>query len=270
MTPVLRFVAVSWSFLWRQPALQQAAAVLLFLPLAASYYLSSLAFDLTAEQIAILVVVAIALTALLAWGVACTLTVGKRLLQAKSGRLRTSFKAVQGQARGLVVTMVLTEVLRFCIAVLWSLPLIGLLAVMLMISDGMLPSAIVRAHPWFLPLAVALALLPAVYLLRTVLVPLVVAYEKTGFRDALARSSTLTTPRLGRTLLVAAVLALLWVPGLVTEALFALYADPTLAFYTSPAVSAGFDTVAIALYYLTLTQFYKALGGKAKAAANDE
>ena len=97
-----------------------------------------------------------------------------------------------------------------------------------------------------------------------------VAYEKLAFRQALARSAQLTAPRMGRTLAVTAVLGLLWLPSLASDLLFLRYADPAVALVAAPIVSSFFDTIAVVTWLLALTQFYKALGGKAKATESDD
>lgn len=275
MSVPFRFVAGAWNFYRRQPALRTASFVLVFLPLLAGNALDASAFGTDdPSAIAVVVVLQLCVAALATWGVACVLTVGKRMLQAKSGRLRTSFKAVQGKARGLVATLLLTEILRCCIALLWALPLLlACLAAALSMDEAELlrPWLFARAHPWFPALAAALALLPAAYLLRTVLSPLVVAYEKIGFREALNRSKALTTPRLGRTLSVIVVLAaVLWAPGVAADLAIATYAEPVAASVAGPLAKAALDTLAAVLWLLSLTQLYKVLGGTTKTTDTDE
>ena len=276
MTPVLRFVGTAWAFSRRQPALQRSNIALVYLPVLAMRLLDGWSGVDRPEQAAVLVVLYLACFALLTWGIACTLLVGKRLLQAKAGRLRTSFKAVRTRAKALIVPLILTDILRGCIAALWSLPAILLAFVALTVLD--LPA--IQAAPLadgtpFLYLAGVcfLLLLPAWYLVRTTLAPHVVAYEKLAFRQALARSAQLTAPRMGRTLGVTALLALFWLPGSVVEVLFARFRDPVVSpafgFFAQAAVSSAFDTLALVTWLLVLTQFYKALGGKAKASAED-
>ncbi len=271
MSPILRFIAGGWTFFWRQPALQRSTALLVFLPLAAIYELDPPTGLDSPEQTAVLVVLNLAGFVLLTWGIGCTLTVGKRLLQAKAGRLRTSFKAVQGQARALVVPLLLTDILRMCVAVLWALPAIGIVMFGATYADALHLDFMeaIRTYPWYAAIIAAAALLPIGYLLLTSLAPLAVAYEKLSPRQALARSRQLTWPRLPRTIAVVIALLLLWAPGLLVEEVFGMYADETVTRYGSPVVVAFFDTFALTLWLLAMTQYYKALGGAAKATDQD-
>lgn len=274
MTPALRFAAASWTFSRRQPALVRAAALLVFLPMLVMDVLDVRIGDTPAEQIAVIVVLFLAAYALFTWGTACTLVVGKRLLQAKAGRTRTSFKAVQAQARGFVAPLLLTDILRGCIAILWSLPAVGFgLFAMTALQITYInhdPFNDVRAY-WYLAGMCLLLLLPLAYLALTVLAPQAVAYEKLSPRQALARSRKLVWPRAARSLGVMVLLGLLWVPSLAIEFLITTYVDPAVAIVATPITVALVDTVALVLWTLSLTQYYKALGGKAKATdAEDE
>lgn len=270
---ILRFIGTAWSFFWRQSALRPAAFLLVFLPMVGIRYLDLPSGVATPQQAAILVVLTIAGLVLLTWGVACTLTVGKRLLQAKAGRTRTSFKAVRSHAKGLIVPLILTDILRACIAILWSIPA-GALAIYAMTTidlEALIQEPFADQQPFFYLSGVCLLLLlPAWYLVRTTLAPFVVAYEKTAFREALNRSKQLTGTHMARTLLVTAALGLFWVPGTLIDLLLDRAIDPTAALIAGPIAASAFDTVAWMAWLLGLTQFYKALGGKAKATTEDD
>lgn len=273
MTPALRFVGASWTFFRRQPALRSAAFVLVFLPLAAMNVLDVAMETDRPEQVAVTVVLYLGAAVLATWGSACVLTVGRRLLQAKAGRLRTSFKAVRGQAKGLIVPIILTEILRGCIAALLCLPAAALAVYALSTLDvaAIMREPFADQRPFFYVSGVCvLLLLPLVYQMLTSLAPLVVAYEKIAFRQALRRSIQLTRRHIGRTLVVTAVLGLFWIPGIAADLLLSRYANPTVALVATPVVSAAFDALAAVTWLLSLTQFYKALGGKTKATAEDE
>jgi len=128
-------------------------------------------------------------------------------------------------------------------------------------------------HPWLWlvpPAFVALAIPPIHYLLRTVLAPFVVAYEKIAFRPALSRSAQLTKGRLPYTLLVSVLLMLLWLPGMAASALVGMALPADAAMVVDPPVAAFFDTFSLVLWLLAFTQYFKALGGKTKAAAGDD
>ncbi len=268
----LRPIADAWSFLWRQPALVRGCVWLLFMPFAAMKMMEFLpAFD-RPEFMAVSVVVQLALLLLTYWGVACVLTVGRRMLQAKSGRTRTSFKAVQFQARGLVVPLFLTDLLRFCIAVLWALPLIALVIVAATFADARDVTLMTFAQifPWIPLLAILLALPPLHFLIRTTLSPMVVAYEKTGFRPALKRSAQLIRGHLGRTIATIVLFAIiLVVPSIVVGMLFDRFASGLTLLVAMPIIVAALDTLGAALWLLGFTQYYKALGGKSKVQENE-
>lgn len=273
MTPVLRFVGVGWTFFWRQPALVRASLLLVFLPLLASYALSAPADGQRPESMAVLVVLHLTAIILLVWGIACVLTVGKRLLQAKSGRTRTSFRAVQSQARGLIVPLLLTDILRACIAFLWGLPLLAFVLGFVVYTDdlfsGMTAMQAANEYPWLWLVGVAaaaLSLLPAVYLLQTVLAPFVVAYEKLAFRPALARSKQLTRGRLPYTLVVSVLLLFLWLPGALAATVIGATLHADVAVLIDAPLTAFLDAFSLVLWLLAMTQYFKALGGKAKAA----
>ena len=267
-----RLIGDAWSFFRRQPALQRSTVALVFLPLLAMSYLDATVGIERPEHAAVLVVLYLASYAALTWGTACTLVAGRRLLQAKAGRHRTSFKAVRSQATGLIVALILTDILRGCIALLWSLPAAGLAFAALSSTnfEALLLEPFADSRPFlYLSGTCLLLILPLLYLLFTTLAPQVVAYEKIAFRQALRRSMYLTKKRIGSTLVVTTVLSVLWLPGIVSSSAIAYYANPTIASVASPIVSAVFDTVAMTTWLLALTLFYKALGGRVRQSHPD-
>ncbi len=271
MVAVLRFVAGAWTFFWRQPALLRSTFLLIFLPMLVMNYLE-LPFEAEQpQQIAVLVVLHVAAIVVLTWGVACTLTVGKRLLQAKAGRLRTSFTAVQAQARGLIIPLLLTDILRACITLLWALPFCALAFYTLVITgeQNLTSAALIQNYPWIYPLGAFLALPPLLFLLRTVLAPMVVVYERISFRPALARSAALTKGRFWWTIAVVVLLALLWAPSFAVEAILRAVRDDAVILYVIPAITAFLDTFALVLWLLSITLYYKALGGRVRQAHPD-
>lgn len=267
-----RFLAGAWNFCARQPALRTAAFALVFLPLLASSVLDSPGIPNDARTIAVLAVLQLALTVLLTWGNACVLTVGERMLKAKSGRLRTSFKAVRSKAAGLVVPLLLTNLLGACIGVLWGVPLALFVGGALLLADsyGLTVAQLAVRMPWIPLLAVVLALLPVRYVLRVILSPMVVAYEGLSFRPALRRSAELTRGRLGMTIYVVAVLGILGMPQVVAATLLEQFARPTVAAILAPIVNAAWGTLVVVAMQLSLTQFYKALAGSTAARDGDD
>jgi|GEM_PF-1482737 len=272
MVPALRFIGGAWTFFWRQPALRSATFFLVFLPFVAMEYLNLAAEPERPERLAVTVVLYLAATVLATWGIACILTVGRRMLQAKSGRLRTSFKAVRTHAKSLIIAILLTELLRGCITVLWGLPAAGLVfaAMATLNIPEIMQEPFLQGQPYYFLAGICfLLILPLAYLLLTSLSQHVVAYEKISFRQALRRSIQLTKPRWADTLAVTCVLGLFWLPGLGINVFLTYHAHPLVAAYIGPVIWAAFDTVATVVWLLGLTQFYKALGGKAKAQEND-
>ncbi|PIQ75756.1 hypothetical protein COU78_00090 [Candidatus Peregrinibacteria bacterium CG10_big_fil_rev_8_21_14_0_10_49_24] len=66
----------------------------------------------------------VALGIVMLWGIACVLLVGKRLMQTRAGRTRTSFSIVRKEAGHFVGNLFLTDILRTCFTFFWSLLLI--------------------------------------------------------------------------------------------------------------------------------------------------
>ena len=130
-------IGTAWSFYKKQPVLNEIAFWLFFLPVAFMDAFSGMigiaeAQDIedlslesfTAMEIAVMVPLIVLLIYLLFWGQACVLTVAKRMVSSPAGRNRTSFKAVRKEARKFIGALILTEVLRGIITLLWSLLLI--------------------------------------------------------------------------------------------------------------------------------------------------
>lgn len=271
MPPIFRFIAGSWGFLWRQPALIRAVALLIFLPLTAMHGMGVVTETVGAmntELLAILTVLNLAATAVLAWGIACVLIVGRRFLRAKAGRSRTSFTAVRHQARGFVIPLLLTNILGGCLTILRGIPLALFVLTVALIADTHHSTLLVSVEqkPWLVIIALLLALPPILYGIQTILTPLIVVYEKLSFRTALNRSRTLVRTRLVHTIIVLIALSLLWVPGIIIETLIIDTAPPAIARATVSLARELLDTCALVLWLLTLTQFYKALGGNVRKA----
>lgn len=74
--------------------------------------------------IVVAVFVNIAFVVIILWGISCCTLVGKRLLQSRAGRARTSFKVVRKQAWRFVMNLMLTDILRGCFTFFWALLLI--------------------------------------------------------------------------------------------------------------------------------------------------
>lgn len=103
----------------------------------------------------LMIVIHIALSLIIVWGIACVLVVGKRMIMSKAGRARTSFSVVRKEGGKYVVNLFLTGVLRDIFSFFW---------VLLLIIPGI------------------------IYSLRTVFYHIVIVCEDTGYRPALLRS----------------------------------------------------------------------------------
>lgn len=129
MPNLFTIIGESWGFCRKQPALMHVMLWLFIVPSIGLLLLEDTAerYESTtvAPELALLMIlVLIVLTLIMSWGAVCVLSVGKRLLQAKSGRTRTSFKTVRSQAASMFVPFVLTHMLREIFTVLWSIALI--------------------------------------------------------------------------------------------------------------------------------------------------
>lgn len=161
MPSILSIIGEAWEFARKQTALVPTAFWFLFLPMLLSAQLVTLEEkhplfqgDLNEWTIA-LVLLYLLLGLLMSWGGICILLIGKRLLQAKSGRTRSSFKAVRSQASSFFLPYILTGILRGIFAFLWTL---------LLIIPGI------------------------IYLVRTAFYPVILISEGLAFREALRRS----------------------------------------------------------------------------------
>lgn len=111
---------------------------------------------------------------LIFWGIGCVLCLAKLAVQARLQKKDPSFQKVLDQGKSILLPLLLTELLQECIIILWGF---------LFIIPGI------------------------VVLIRTALVPVIVAFENIAFRPALRRSRELV---LGHTLNVGWTLLWLW------------------------------------------------------------
>jgi len=137
MLNVFTIVGKAWDFKKSQPVLNAVLLWFIFLPMAALLLLGAYLEQEPSAQITRLESVLagepgsslyvgiaflhVVIIVLLLWGTACTTLVGKRLLQSRAGRARTSFKVVRKQAIRFVANLFLTDILRGCITILWAL-----------------------------------------------------------------------------------------------------------------------------------------------------
>lgn len=232
MPPVFSLLADSWTFARKQPAIVPTAFWFLFLPTLLLSQLSRLQETLpyfasqTTESIVVLLLLFLALGLVTAWGSACVLLIGRRLLQAKAGRTRTSFKAVWTQTQSYYLPYLLTGILRSLFAFLWLL---------LLVVPGI------------------------VYLVRTAFFPVVIFAEDTAYREALRRSKNMVRGRFWHVLLS---LLLLTFTTLVPAEILASMTDamaenaPYPITLAADIISSFLSSLSITLYLLTLTGLY--------------
>lgn len=161
MRSTLSLIGSSWDFFRRQPALISVGFWMLFLPMLGIDALGSLhdqdaiPADIRAGATLGIILLMLVLSVITIWGQCCVMVAGKRMLQTNAGRSRTSFNAVASQAKSFVIPFILTNILRGCITLLWTL---------LLVVPGI------------------------IYAIRTIFVPVVVVGENTAYRAALRRS----------------------------------------------------------------------------------
>lgn len=161
MRATFALIGSSWDFFRRQPALLSVGIWMLFLPTLGIDALNVLhdsgivTPDIKAGAAIGILLLILLLSLVIVWGQCCIYVVGRRMLQAKAGRARTSFGALATQAKPFVIPFVLTHVLRACITLLWTL---------LLVIPGI------------------------IYALRTTFAPVIIVGENKAYRAALQRS----------------------------------------------------------------------------------
>lgn len=134
----------------------------------------------------------IAMQLVLTWGSACILVIGKRQIQNKAGRTRTSFAAVRTEAKPLIVPLFFTAILQGIMILYHALLFLIPVLVVALSSDD--------TDPWSL-LILSPLLLPAfVYAIRTMFHDIVIATEGIAYRASLRRSKELITGKFWYTL----------------------------------------------------------------------
>lgn len=168
----------------------------------------------------------IALSLIVVWGSVCILSIGKRLLQAKSGRTRSSFKTVRMQAGPFFIPFLLTSILRSIFTVFWSI---------LLIIPGI------------------------VYFIRTIFFPVIVVCEGIAYRPALQRSQDIVRPQTGAVFLsVLGISLLTFAPAMALGLIFSFIAkDAPFGIQLAANVASSILTsFALALYLLSLIQLF--------------
>lgn len=277
---IFSLIREAWKFYRKQPALNAVLLWLIIAPAVAADLLgryaepgSAIAPGIGGTILQILLLLLLALLGY--WGSASILLVGRRMIQQRAGRGRTSFTAVRRAASPLVWPLFLTSVLRACITFYWSLLFVlpALLLVLLEKACGdLLPRLFalaagagslqtLQALPRCWPLLLSpLLLLPAAwYGLRTSYYPLAVAADGKAYREGLRRSKDMIDGRFWR--VVGTLAALVFLLLLPTELLSSLVIgladaiDPRL----EPAAlvaAEGFSAIGMLLFTLSSIAYY--------------
>lgn len=260
--------------MWKQPVLVPILAWLLILPSTLQEWLSRTGSTLPRLLVELRVGVrleelfissAILLLSLVTlWGWSCVLLLGKRMIQSRAGRARTSFRCVRKDALPFVLPLLFTSLLQGCFILYRSLLyVIPTLVISLLLSHtpfsnfktvNALILAIIALSPLLLP-----ALL---YEVRTFFFDVTLVTEGRFYRAALRRSMDLTQGRSLRvlwTLLLLAFCTLL--PGTVVSFLLDASAShlPPLFPYLTDLLSTIVWSCTFLLFLLSVVAYYGAL-----------
>ncbi|MDB4978293.1 MAG: hypothetical protein JWM56_479 [Candidatus Peribacteria bacterium] len=185
---------------------------------------------------------ALALIIIVLWGTASVMVIGKRQIQNKAGRARTSFKTVRQESRILVGRLFFTNVIQTYTALYYSL-LFTVPALMYLLIH---PTCQIQSKNWqattsclWPVLLMTPLLIPAlVYLLRTIFYGVIIATEDKAYREALRRSMEVTKGSLLYILTIVLGLAIImYVPVLALVSVLQILAGTSMNLITSTLLS---------------------------------
>jgi uncharacterized membrane protein len=228
MPNVFTIIGEAWSFYRKQPVLGQVVFWLLFLPMfLIETWAQIIPEDAESATVFWFLIGVIALAILIVWGSACVLVVGKRLINSRAGRSRTSFRTVRKQARKLIVPLILTDILFDCFTFFWSL---------LLIVPGIIYSA------------------------RAMFYPVVVAAEGKTYRKALKRSKNVVKGHtLDALLHVLGIGFVIFFPIITISFASVIVITNPLFIFITIIVSNGITSIALMLYLLSIIILYREL-----------
>ncbi len=178
MPNLFSLITDSWRFCRKQPALRSVLLWLFIVPITAENVLLRLIdpfppllrseslwpyqgiLRLSPPIVPFVALIVLMLVIVITWGTACVLVVGKRMIQSKAGRARTSFAALRREGAQYVAALFLTDILRSVFTVFWGL---------LLVFPGI------------------------VYATRTAFFDVAIVTEESGYRAALRRSKEVVT-----------------------------------------------------------------------------
>lgn len=269
MPNIFSLIRESWDFCRKQQALTHVGLWFLFVPnvlggiLEYFHTSSRQLFETTPELNLTYGMGTLALTLFTLWGTICVMNIGKRLLQAKSGRSRSSFKTVIAQSRALFIPFVLTSILRGIMVFFWSIPavLIGLfIASSLWWKDAETLSPTETTQLTLLIVGIVICAIPAIiYSIRTGFYSIVAVCEGIMYRPALHRSQAVVKGRLLHVFLTMFWLGILvLLPAEIATGIFTAIADgaPIYVIISAIVASSIVSSVATTIYILCLIQAY--------------
>ncbi len=197
----------SWRYFWKHSALQRILLWFFILPEALQMLLAStnappplLVTAYREWQLAefLSVLGSLALGIIMLWGSACVLLIGKRMIQNRAGRSRTSFRSVRKDALPLIVPLFLTSLLQVCFLFYRSLLYIIPASIALyLVASGRYASVLSLSRLPGIFLALTPLLIPAfLYYCRTFFYSTALVTEEVKYRGALRRSSELVTGKI--------------------------------------------------------------------------
>ncbi len=178
------------------------------------------------EMLLMLVLAQIVLALLLLWGTTSILIIGKRILQAKSGRTRTSLHIVTSQVKTFFLPLLLTSILRSLLTILWGF---------LLVVPGI------------------------VYFFRTIFYPVVVICEDIAYRPALQHCVQMSKGKLASIAWAIIQLSLYtFIPAQIIAILLNIFVEtlPTGAMIAADVISSIIFATAVVLYLLSLISIY--------------
>lgn len=182
---------------------------------------------LTSREITLILLSAIAFIAMqcmLVWGSASILVIGKRQIQNKAGRARTSFSAVRNEAKALILPLLFTGILQGINIVYYSLLFIIPALLLSTLSES---NTFIR-HGMHLLMLSPLLLPAIVYGIRTMFYDVIIATGGQPYRESLKQSKELIHGHTWRTfgvLIMFCVVA--FFPSAIVSLVIELFQNPT-------------------------------------------
>lgn len=289
MNKAFVYIGSAWEFYKSQPLLNQVLGWFFIAPLTCSFVLDFIqtnyasliegALHISHRQLySIGLGLEILITLWVLIGYACTFAIAKRIVKSAAGRNRSSLHSVFEDAKPIVLPLLLTNILRECITLLWMLPytlcvVLYLFSVspekintfaeaivaLLSLQETELPADIAGMLLLLTPL-----ILPAIYYrIRTLLYDIIIGIEGTYYRDALAASKKAIRGKfwlfLGQflTILVCTYLPAAIVSGIMEQIITSINPSlgiiSSLIFGTMMAIATMFSIIANIFLYKDLT-----------------